>query len=284
MSTSIRTAITDGGQALDAAGVNEARKEAMSLMSYVLECDRTFLIAHTEDELSDKHLQTFRLLINRRARREPLQHITGHQEFFNLDFEVTPDVLVPRPETETLVEAALEVLRADHDPFIADIGTGSGCIIVSLLHEIPRAHAMGIDLSWKALRVAQRNARRHNVNGRLALVQADGFPATRNDRQFSLIVSNPPYVTEGEFAGLQPEVRDYEPRSALVSGADGLSHVRYLLGESPAHLGRGGHFIFEIGFGQRDAVEELVDQEVWNLNDVRKDLQGIPRTVVLQKR
>lgn len=283
MSTSIRTAITEGSQALDEAGIRDARKEAMSLMSYVLGCDRTFLIAHDEDELSDKHLQSFRLVINRRAGREPLQHITGYQEFYNLDFEVTPDVLVPRPETEILVEAALDVLRDDHSPFIADIGTGSGCIIVTLLHEIPGAGALGTDLSMEALLVAQRNASRHKVNGRLALVQADGFPATGNDRQFSLIVSNPPYVTEGEIAGLQPEVRDYEPRSALVSGADGLSHIRYLLRETPARLRGGGHFIFEIGFGQRDAVTELVDQQLWNLIEVRKDLQGIPRTVVLRK-
>jgi release factor glutamine methyltransferase len=284
MSTSIRTAITEASSLLVSAGVNEARREAMSLMSFVLECDRAFLFAHSEDDLSESQLKEFRLLSSRRANREPLQYITGHQEFFNLNFEVTPDVLVPRPETEILVEAALEVLEGDAAPFIADIGTGSGCIIVSLLHEIPLAHAIGTDLSLNALRIAQKNARRHNVNDRLALVQADGFPVTGSGREFSLIVSNPPYVTESEFAGLQPEVREYEPRTALVSGADGLSHIRTLLRGAPAHLRGGGHFIFEIGFGQRDAVERLVDQEQWNLIEVRKDLQGIPRTVILRKR
>ena len=283
MSTSIRSAITEGAQALDAAGINEARREALSLMSYALKCDRTFLIAHAENELPESQLQSFRELISRRAKREPLQYITGHQEFFNLDFEVTPDVLIPRPETEIIVEAALDILRDDQAPFIGDIGTGSGCIAISLLHELHHAQAIATDVSLNALRVAQRNAKRHNVNDRLALVQADGLPQLQSSRQFSLIVSNPPYVTEEEFSGLQPEVRDYEPQSALVSGADGLSHIRGLLLNAPAHLRTGGYFIFEIGFGQREAVERLVDNERWKLIEIRNDLQTIPRTFVLQK-
>ena len=282
MPTSIRSAITEGARTLDAAGVNEARKEAASLMSCALETDRTFVIAHAEDELDELRLQTFRSLIVRRARREPLQYLTGHQEFFNLDFEVTPGVLIPRAETEIIVEAGLDICREVQMPFIADVGTGSGCIIISLLHELGDARALATDLSLNALRVAQRNAKRHNVNDRLTLVQADGFAPARN--QFSLIVSNPPYVTEDEFTDLQPEVRDYEPRTALVSGTDGLSHIRVLLRDAPTHLLRGGYFIFEIGFGQRDAVARLIDDELWNVIEVRKDLQNIPRTFVLQKR
>lgn len=284
MSNSIRSAITEGARALDAAGVNEARKEAASLMGYALGSDRTFVIAHAEDELSELHLQSFRRLITRRAQREPLQYLTGHQEFFNLDFEVTPDVLIPRAETEIIVEAALDVCRDVRTPFIADIGTGSGCIVVSLLHELSHARAIATDLSLNALRVAQRNAKQHNVNDRLTLVQADGFAPARDGHQFSLIVSNPPYVTEHEFVELQPEVRDYEPRTALVSGEDGLSHIRQLLHGAPAHLQRSGYFIFEIGFGQNDAVAGLIDQELWSVIEVRKDLQNIPRTFVLQKR
>ena len=282
MPTSIRSAITEGARALDAAGVNEARKEAASLMSFALKTDRTFVIAHAEDELDELRLQTFRSLIVRRARREPLQYLTGQQEFFNLDFEVTPGVLIPRAETEIIVEAGLDVCREVQTPFIADVGTGSGCIIISLLHEVGDARALATDLSLNALRVAQRNAKRHNVNDRLTLVQADGFAPARN--QFSLIVSNPPYVTEDEFTDLQPEVRDYEPRTALVSGTDGLSHIRVLLRDAPTQLLHGGYFIFEIGFGQRDAVARLIDEELWNVIEVRNDLQNIPRTFVLQKR
>src|ERR1044072_25719 len=284
MSNSIRSAITEGARALDAAGVNEARKEAASVMGYALGSDPTFVIAHAEDELSELHLQSFRRLVARRAQPEPLQYLTGRQEFFNLDFEVTPDVLIPRAETEIIVEAALDVCRDVRTPFIADIGTGSGCIVVSLLHELSHARAIATDLSLNALRVAQRNAKQHNVNDRLTLVQADGFAPARDGHQFSLIVSNPPYVTEHEFVELQPEVRDYEPRTALVSGEDGLSHIRQLLHGAPAHLQRSGYFIFEIGFGQNDAVAGLIDQELWSVIEVRKDLQNIPRTFVLQKR
>jgi release factor glutamine methyltransferase len=284
MSNSINSAITEGAQTLAAAGVNDARREAASLMGCALKRDRTFVIAHAEDELSEDRLQRFRELLARRAQREPLQYLTGRQEFFNLDFEVTPDVLIPRPETEIIVEAGLELARGDQAPFIAEIGTGSGCVVISLLHELPDARALATDLSLSALRVAQRNAKRHNVIDRLNLVQADGFAPGQDGVQFSLIVSNPPYVTESEFAGLQPEVRDHEPRMALVSGADGLSHIRVLLREAPAHLRQDGYFIFEIGFEQRVAVERLIDHALWNVIEVRKDLEGIPRTFVLQKK
>ncbi len=283
MKISIHDAITEGARTLEAAGVSEPRKEAASVMMSVLETDRTFVIAHGERELKEAQLQAYRKLIERRARREPLQYLTGHQEFFKLDFEVTSDVLIPRPETELIVEAGINVCRNAPAPLIADIGTGSGCIVVSLLHELPEARAVATDLSLAALRVAQKNARRHNVIDRLGFVQADGFAPARADRLFSLIVSNPPYVTENEFARLQPEVRNYEPRSALVSGADGLSHIRALLRDAPANLMRGGYFIFEIGFGQQNAVEAAIDRNVWNVIEVRKDLQNIPRTFVLQK-
>ncbi len=282
MSTSIRSAINEGAQILGAAGINEPRRDALSLMCRVLEGSRIFVIAHAEDQLSESHAKHYRQLIERRATREPLQYITGHQEFFGLDFEVTPDVLIPRPETEIIVEAALEVLKDDENGLMLDVGTGSGCIVISLLHKLPGAQAIATDISPAALRVAQRNAERHKVATRLELIEADGFPSTAHE--FSVIVSNPPYVTEEEFAGLQPEVRDYEPRSALVSGANGLAHVGMLLRDAPAHVRRGGHFIFEIGFGQSDAVERLIDQVVWNVVDVRKDLQGIPRTFVLRRK
>jgi len=284
MPNSIRSAITEGARALADAGVSEARKEATSLMRHTLDSDHTFVIAHAEEELDELRLQTFRSLIARRAQREPLQYLIGYQEFYNLDFEVTPDVLIPRAETEIIVEAALDLCRNARTPFIADIGTGSGCIVISLLHELRDARAIATDLSLGALRVAQRNAKRHKVIDRLILVEADGFAPAGEDHEFSLIVSNPPYVTENEFAVLQPEVRDYEPRAALVSGEDGLAHIRMLLRAAPPHLQCGGYFIFEIGFGQGDAVARLIDQEQWSVIEVRKDLQNIPRTFVLQKR
>jgi release factor glutamine methyltransferase len=202
-----------------------------------------------------------------------------------LDFEVTPDVLIPRPETELLVETALALLdEMDGPAHILDVGTGSGCIAVSLLHERPRVRAVGVDISEPALRVAARNAARAGVSERLRLVAADGLAALDASRaRFRLIVSNPPYVTEDAFAGLQREVRDHEPRVALTPGGDGLRVIRALLTDAPHFLDSGGHLLIEIGFDQHEAVERLIDPRVWRLLGIHKDLQGIPRTVALRK-
>jgi release factor glutamine methyltransferase len=284
MKTSIEKAVNQGAQVLSAAGIIQARAEATSLLSHVLGCDRAFIIAHVEDELTENQEQTFQECLARRGGGEPFQHIAGHQEFFKLDFEVSRDVLIPRPETEILVEAALGILKDEDAPQIADIGTGSGCIAISLLHEVSNARAVAVDISCNALHVARRNAVRHGVVERLNLVKADGFSAFRHQPDFSLIVSNPPYIAENEVSDLQREVRDHEPLSALVSGADGLSHIRALVQDSPSVLRPGGFLVFEIGFGQKDAVEKLIDVKVWRFVEVKNDLQNIPRTVVLQKR
>lgn len=259
----------------------EARREAGSLLAHVLSCDRSLVIAHPDDALTDEEWEAFQSLTERRAAGEPLQYITGHQGFFKLDFEVTPDVLIPRPETELIVETALELWRDDPQPYFGDIGTGSGCIAISLLHELPAARAMATDASLAALRVAQRNAARHGVLDRLELLESDCFSAVPVTERFSLIVSNPPYVADDDLKSVQREVR-YEPRAALAAGPDGLSVIRRLLAEARPFLCSGGYFVFEIGFGQSEAVEQLIDQRVWTLREIRTDLRGIPRTFVLQ--
>lgn len=252
-------------------------------MSYTLGQDLAFIIAHSDHVLAEEDLALFRASVARRAKGEPAQYITGRQEFFGLAFEVTPDVLIPRPETEIVVEAALDVLL-DEPARIVDIGTGSGCIVVSLLDQLPDARAVATDTSLDALLIARRNAARHGVVDRLTLIQADGFSAFPSRPVVSLIVSNPPYVPESDIEGLQREVREHEPLRALVSGADGLGHIRDQLREAPARLRHDGHFIFEIGFGQREAVEKLIDLNVWKVIQVRNDLQNIARTFVLQKK
>jgi release factor glutamine methyltransferase len=191
-------------------------------------------------------------------------------------------VLIPRPETELVVETALELLKNDLQPHVADIGTGSGCIAISLLHELPEARAVATDISPAALGVAQRNADRHGVSNRLKLIESNGF-AAMDERGLSLIVSNPPYVGEDELESVQREVR-HEPRVALVAGDDGLSLIRRLLLEARPYLRSGGHLVFEIGLGQSTLVEQLIDAEVWTLLEIRSDLQGIPRTVVLRRK
>ena len=284
MKKTVQSAIVEAVDILQRAGVNEARMEATSLLIHVLSVDRAFVIAHPEYELSDEQSNSFVELLGRRAAREPLQYIVGYQEFFKFKFEVTPDVLIPRPETEIIVEAALALTDRKRSFSILDVGTGSGCIIISLLNELENAHATATDISSKALEVAQRNAQRHNVSDRLTLIQADSLSPLNQSETFSLIVSNPPYVPARDIATLQREVREYEPLTALASGADGLDHIRALLHETPRLVEHNGYFIFEIGFGQSDAIEQLLDRAVWRLIEVRKDLQGIPRTVVLQKR
>ncbi|MEK6334854.1 MAG: peptide chain release factor N(5)-glutamine methyltransferase [Acidobacteriota bacterium] len=281
MTISIERAIKEGAAILREANVEDARREAASLLADLLERDRAFLIAHSDDFLSDLQYQTFRDLVARRARGEPLQYITGHREFFGLDFEVSPAVLIPRPETELVVEAAIELCRDDSAPAIADIGTGSGCIAISILHELKTAEAVATDISLAGLEVAQRNAERHGVDRRLTLVQSDGFRQVPATKRFSLIVSNPPYVSDAELAEVSREVR-FEPRTALAGGKDGLLIIERLLNEARPFVRLGGYFIFEIGFGQSELVEKLIDTELWRPLEVRADLQGIPRTFILQ--
>ena len=264
--------------------VPEARREASSLLSFVLGKDRTFLISHAEDQVDKESLARFRAFVDRRAAGEPLQYITGVQDFYGREFRVTPDVLIPRPETELLVEAAIEMVGV-RDAFICDVGTGSGCIAVTLLCELNDARAVAIDKSPAALEIAKLNAIAHSVAERAEFVTSDCFDALDpNEKQFDLVVSNPPYVAAAVMAGLQREVRDHEPLVALSPGPDGLSVIRRLLTDAPRFLKPNGHLLMEIGFDQGEAVTNLIDPAVWSLLDIRPDLQGIPRIVVLQKR
>jgi len=279
---SIAEALRESSRTLENGGVPDARREAGSLLSFVLGKDRTFLISHAEDAVDDDSLERLRGFVERRAAGEPLQYITGVQDFYGREFRVTRDVLIPRPETELLVEAALEVSQGE---FICDVGTGSGCIAVTLLCERPNARAVAVDKSSEALEIAKFNAVKQSVAERAAFVVSDCFDALDSrDYQFDLIVSNPPYVAESHLAGLQREVRDHEPLVALSPGADGLSVIRRLVTEAPGYLKTNGHLLMEIGFDQGEKVRNLIDPSVWSLLEVRPDLQCIPRIVVLQKR
>jgi release factor glutamine methyltransferase len=287
MPTSIAETILQGAHRLRKAGVPEARREAGSLLGYVLGRDRSFILTHAEDLIGEEQAERFRECLERRVQGEPLQYITANQEFFGLDFEVTKDVLIPRPETELLIETALKLFAEPTEaPFICDVGTGSGCIAITLLQQLKEARAVAVDISPDALSVARRNAERHSVADRIDFVLSDCFAALtlRGPRaSFDLIVSNPPYVEEGAMADLQREVRDFEPRNALAAGADGLDIIRRLLLEAPGFLKPAGYFLFEIGFNQASSVRDLIDPKIWKLMDIYEDLQGIPRTVALQR-
>jgi release factor glutamine methyltransferase len=285
MSFSISEAIREAAQTLRQWGVPDARREARSLLEHVIGRDRTFIITHAEDLITPEEQQSFRGCVARRAAGEPLQYIIGSQAFFGLDFEVTKDVLIPRPETELLVETALALVDSGPEaPSVCDVGTGSGCIAVALLHENQRATALGIDLSIEAIQVARRNAARHSVGARISFLVADCLSALGSGKPtFDLVVSNPPYVAASALEGLQREVRDHEPRLALTPGVDGLTIIRRLLVDSGPFVKTGGHLLLEIGFDQGAAVERLIDRTSWKVLDIHHDLQGIPRIVALQK-
>jgi release factor glutamine methyltransferase len=279
---SVHERLSEARRVLAAAGIDpeEAALDAEVLARHVLGWDRAALVARWREPAPASFEQRLAPLIARRAAREPVAYITGHREFWGLDFEVTPDVLIPRPETELIVEEAVRYARETHPPrVIVDIGTGSGCIAVALAHEFPSARVIATDLSPAALAVAGRNTERLGVSPRVRLVRSDLLDevATVAD----LIVSNPPYVPDADAPGLQPEVH-YEPAAALFGGkGDGLDLIRRLLVSAATFLSADGRLITEFGFGQEAALREAARHAGWQVARVCRDLQGIARVAVL---
>ena len=277
----VAEALNEATKILQASGIAEPRREANSLLAFALGKDRTFLITHSDYNLSGAEETSFRAVLQRRAAREPFQYITGKQEFYGLDFIVTPAVLIPRPETEMIVEAAIEILRTPESPRFCEVGVGSGCISVAILHNVPKASAIGLDISEKALEIAQLNAKNQAVLERLELKVSDVFDFL-TDEKFDLIVSNPPYVPRKDIEGLQAEVRDFEPLNALTDGGYGLSIVEKIIREAPEFLNPKGFLLMEIGFSQSEEVKNMFDRKIWRFVEFLPDLQGIPRMVKAQ--
>jgi release factor glutamine methyltransferase len=233
-------------------GVENARLESEWLLCAATGLDRVGLYINFEKPLDDAELSAFRAMVARRAKREPLQHILGTQEFCGLDFEVTPDVLIPRHDTETLVNEA--VSRMPEARSILDIGTGSGCIAVAMARQLPTVMVTGTDICEAALVVARRNAKRHDAS--VEFLSGSLFDQL-SGRSFDLIVSNPPYIPTNDIAGLEPEVRDFDPHGALDGGVDGLSVYRSLIPAAQEHLYPGGWLLLEVGIGQAADVSRL---------------------------
>lgn len=260
------------------SGIAEPHREANSLLAFALQKDKTFLIAHPEYKLTEAEENHFRQILVRRANREPFQHITGKQDFYGLEFEVNSDVLIPRPETELIVENAVEILQKIESPRFCEVGIGSGCISVSILHEVKKATAISLDISEKALKVAKGNAEKHGVSARLDLKISDVF-SSLTDERFVVIVSNPPYIPSEQISGLQTEVRDFEPLVALTDGKDGLSIIENIVKNSPKFLHQKGFLLLEVGFNQSEKVNKMFSAETWQSIEFLPDLQGIPRMV-----
>jgi release factor glutamine methyltransferase len=289
----VRTALKQGLAQLREAHVSSFTLATELLILHVLGRDRTWLYAHPEEQLSPADTERFFALIARRSAGEPTQHLTGKQEFWGLEFEVTPDVLIPRPETEHVIEVALDrlavrELRAGRKPTfggdglrIADIGTGSGCIAITLAKELPGATIYATDISSAALVVAKRNATRHSVADCIHFLESNLLDITTP--QFDLILSNPPYVGRREAETLAREVRDHEPEIALYGGEEGYEIYADLITQSAAHLKPGGLLVLELGHNSLPAVRPLLETPDWTNVAITNDLAGIPRVIAAER-
>ena len=263
-------------------GVESPRLQIELMLGHVLQVPRLKLYLNFERSLTEAELNTLREMVQRRALREPLQHILGSSSFCGLELIVNRDVLVPRSETELLAERAWTFMlqRASVNqarPSALDFGTGSGCLAIAVAVKAPQAEVHAVDISEAALEVARKNARRHEISERVHFHEGDGFAALPQGLRFDLLVSNPPYIPSQEIASLQPEVREHDPRTALDGGGDGLQYYRRLAAEAPAWLARAGRIMLEFGDGQEEAIRRIFLDAQWAIEAVEKDYSGHPR-------
>lgn len=251
-----------------------ARRDAEALLIHVLRRNRASMLAHRDEELQPDYIDRFNALLARRSAGEPMQYIFGEAEFYGLAFRVTPDVLIPRPETEHLVEKVIELTAPLPQPRIVDVGTGSGAIAIALAHCLPVAQITAIDISAAALAIAEENAERNKVG--IRFLCSDLLDAVVGE-SFDMVVANPPYIAASERNSLTIEVRDHEPALALFAGEDGLSIYRRLVPAACAALAPGGYVALEIGYGQADAIQAFLDGSHFKNIEFTADLQGIPR-------
>ena len=284
----VRQKINAARARLVAAGIEngEAGRDTSLLARHVLGWDRAMLYTRETDEATPAFVDAYDPLVERRARREPVAYIRGEQEFWSRDFIVNPSVLIPRPETELIIEELLACMPKDlpaRPVKILDIGTGSGCLAVSAADELPLATVVATDISRAALDVARANAARFEVSDRVTFVECAYVNSSAGP--FDFIMSNPPYVTEAEYENLAPEVREYEPQSALVAGEDGLRDIRQIIHIASTQLTPGGTAFIEIGHLHADAVSELVREfPSLTLKQISPDLQNIPRVAVIERK
>lgn len=282
---SIQEALIWATERLATAGCETPRLDAEILLCECAGVERAFLLAHRADAVPADAWPRFQAWVARREKREPVAYITGHREFYGLDFAVTPAVLVPRPETEHVVDEALALARAKRQSapavFIADVGTGSGAIAIALAAHLPYAQVCALDSSREALEVAWRNADRHGVLGRMCLVQSDLLEHL--PWAVDILVANLPYVADEEWPALAPEIRFHEPAHALRGGANGLDLIRRLLVQAPERLRPGGAVVLEIGAGQADGVRRAAQAAFPNAHiRVAQDYAGLDRVVIVQ--
>ncbi len=289
----LQEAFKKGIEVLGKSGIEDSAVDAGSILSHVLNKNRAFLYAYGDKELTSIEEDEYFRLIEKRRKREPVQYITGRQEFMGLEFFVNAGVLIPRPDTEILVETVLDYIkknpagREGSTVRILDIGTGSGCIAVSLAKFIPHALVIALDISEDALKTAAQNAVQNGVEDRIKFIKSDLFQGIKEDpfykNAFDIIVSNPPYIPSYEMAGLQEEVRDFEPEGSLGGGEDGLEFYREICTGSPEYLKPGGFLAFEAGYDQAERVKEIMSSNFTEISIV-KDYAQIFRVIAGNKK
>jgi release factor glutamine methyltransferase len=280
----LKKALTDAVRRLDDEDVGSPRMNGEMLLMFTLDCDRAYLYAHSERELTVDEQARYEAAIGLRASGYPAQYITGHQEFWGLDLIVSPAVLIPRPETEHVVETTLELVRAGHarsGPKLIDVGTGSGAIALALAAELPAAEIYGADLSREALEIAQANAVRLQLQDRVRFLVSDVLEGVSRDGSFDFVLSNPPYVGFHEADKVQDVVKKFEPKMAVFAGENGLDIIRRLIPQAYEALRAGGYLVFEIGYTMAPMATELLSG--WNEVRAVPDLSGIPRVMVAKR-
>lgn len=269
---------------LAAKGVESPLLDAQVLLAHALGCERIQLYVRSEEVADDAARAKFRAMVQRRVAGAPVAHLVGRKEFFKLNFEVTPDVLIPRPATETLVLAALDRLQGSRSPRVLDVGTGSGCIAVCVASRQKGAAVVAVDVSEAALVVARRNAAANAVADRIDFRQGDVFAPVAGET-FDAVLSNPPYIPSADIAGLAADVRDYEPHLALNGGSDGYALIDRVLAGASSHLAPGGWLMIEVGIGQTDGTINRLSEIGGFVQEASlKDGDGIPRVVVARRR
>ena len=271
--------LKEATKVLAAAGIDSARLESEVLLSFILEKERLYLAINRNQEVTNEREKAFRKLVMRRKEKEPVAYIVGSREFMSLNFSVAPGVLIPRPDTETLVEFAIEMLSEKENPAIIDLCTGSGAIAVSLAHYLPTSRVKGVDVSDICVKTAKENAEKNAVADRVTVQQADVF-AYESDELFDCVVSNPPYIPSAVIPTLEKDVADYEPHLALDGGEDGYVFYRYLAQKGASLLKSGGLLVLEVGHDQAETVATLLKEtNAYKTVGARCDLAGIERAV-----
>ena len=280
MTVTVLEVIRRSAEYLESKGVDSPRLQIELLLAHVLKVPRLKLYLDFERRLSEHDLETLRAMVKRRGEREPLQYILGTTSFCGLEISVTPAVLIPRPETELLVEQAWRFLtsRGGQAATVLDFGTGSGCIAIAIAHKFPACEVHAIDASEEALQVARTNARR--VEAKVHFNRAAAIDDLTSPHTFDVIVSNPPYIPDAEVETLQPEVRDHEPRLALGGGREGLDFYRMIASQARGRLATAGNVIVELGHGQEAAVRAIFEGEGWFVESVVADYAGTPRILI----